>query len=440
MSKILNIAWKDVRATFTDRNLLLIMLVTPLTLSTIIALALGDVTSGNSFQDIPVALVNLDQGDPATEVNYGDFYVSAFLPDAETDGDSPSCAIDSPADDNGAVSENNGLSAITEAVLYNDAEAARQAVRNGDVVAAVIIPPDFSEKLAYVPGRPPAEAVTIEVFGDPNRSISAGIIRSIVEGITNQILTGQIAIASTVDTLIASGNALNIDREVLACAFQPGFSAIRINREAIEADEFNPLVYIGSAQAAFFALFTAAGGASSILEERRNGTMQRMLVSPTPRSFILLGKLLGVFVMVFVQLTFLFFSFTVVASVLDGELTLIWGDNLPAIVALIVVLSLSAAGVGLINASLSKSPEQVNIVGGVIAMAMGVLGGAFFPVEVLGNLEFLTRLSIVRWGSDAFIKLSEGRSDIGTNLLSLLLIGSVLFIASLFFFNRRRDV
>lgn len=434
MSKIFAIAWKDVLITFTDRNLILIMLVTPLTLSTIIAVALGDVASGANFRDIPVAIVNMDAGDPAGEVNYGQIYVSAFIPQ-ETSTSDAECSVS--VDDGEAGTD---LADLTNATIYDNAETARQAVRDGDVVAAVIIPEDLSRTLAFQPGQEMRDPVNIEVFGDPNRSISAAIIRSVVEGLTNQIVTGQIAIAATVDTLIASGNALNFEQDALACAFVPGFNTITVAREAVAGDEFDPLVIIGSAQAAFFALFTAAGGASGILEERQNGTMQRMLVSPTSRLYILLGKLIGVFMMVLLQLVFLFVSFTLVGSMLDGEIKLIWGTNIPAIIALILLTSLSAAGVGIFIASLAKTVEQVGIVGGVVALAMGMLGGAFFQVEVLGDFEFVTRLSIVRWGAEGFTKLSNGEVDIGLNLLFLLLIGMVLFATSLAVFARREDM
>ena len=46
MSKIWTIAWKDIYATYTDRNLVLVMLAAPLAVATIIALAFGGLTGG----------------------------------------------------------------------------------------------------------------------------------------------------------------------------------------------------------------------------------------------------------------------------------------------------------------------------------------------------------------------------------------------------------
>ncbi|HJS30190.1 MAG TPA: hypothetical protein VJ768_11240, partial [Anaerolineales bacterium] len=63
MRKILAIAWKEVYVHFTDRNLLLLTIITPLALSTIIGLAFSQVGSNDvPIEDIPVAVLNLDQG------------------------------------------------------------------------------------------------------------------------------------------------------------------------------------------------------------------------------------------------------------------------------------------------------------------------------------------------------------------------------------------
>ena len=64
MKKLWAIAWKDVYLTFTDRNLLMIMVATPVLISTIVGMAFGSFADegGVPFSDIPVAVVNLDQG------------------------------------------------------------------------------------------------------------------------------------------------------------------------------------------------------------------------------------------------------------------------------------------------------------------------------------------------------------------------------------------
>lgn len=461
LRKIWAIASVNIYTTFTDRNLLIIMLVTPLILATIISLAFGSLGGGSSpITDIPVAIVNLDTppDDGTQMVDSSGILVSAFIPPAADAGaaapETGTCEAVQVADSNGDT-PNTYLTDLTEATLFDDPAAAKAAVDKGDYAAAVIIPAGFSESISYTQDDPAIAPTAIEVYGDSAQPISASIIRSIVEGFTNQLLTGQITIASTIGTMIdraqqnpafglgfMAASASGDFQPNFSCAFTPGFNTIQIEQQTVtgEQAEFNPLVVFGSAQAVFFALFTANGVAASIIEERRQWTLQRMVVSPTPRIIILGGKLIATFLVVLLQLAFLFIGFTVIGSLLEGEIRSVWGNDFVAIAALILATSAATAGVGMFTAAIGKTAEQANMIGAIVSMLMGILGGAFFAVGALGSLEWVTRLSVVRWGSEGFSKLAGGQGDIGLNLLFLALIGALLFVISLVVFSRRQDI
>lgn len=460
LRKIWAIANINIYTTFTDRNLLIIMIVTPLILATIISLAFGNVGGSSPITDIPVAIVNLDTppADGAPMVDSSGIIVSAFIPPAEGAETAATgagrCAAVAAADSDTST-PNTSLTDLTEAMLLDDPAAAKAAVEKGDYAAAVIIPAGFSESISYTQDDPAIKPLTIEVYGDSAQPISAGIIRSIVEGFTNQLLTGQVAVASTISAMtdraqqnpafglsFAAAAASGSFKPDFSCAFAPGFNTIRTEQQSVTGQqaEFNPLVLFGSAQAVFFALFTANGVAASIIEERRQWTLQRMVVSPTPRIMILTGKLIATFAVVLLQLVFLFVGFTVIGSLLEGEIKSVWGNDFLAIAGLILATSAATAGVGMFTAAIGKTAEQANIIGSIVSMLMGILGGAFFTVSVLGSFEWVTRLSVVRWGSEGFSKLASGQGDIGLNLLFLALIGAALFVVSLTVFARRQDI
>lgn len=442
MRKIWTIISLDVYTTFTDRSLLLLMFVTPLALATIIALAFGDIASGSGapIRDIPVALVNLDEGDN------GQIFVDLLTPAQNGDAERPSPALDCGDETPTATNADNTLLALTDTVLVADAETARRQVDNGRYAAAIIIPPDFSAGLEFTPQNMNVSPPPVEVYTDLNRPISADVIRAVTQGIVNQMLLGQIAIAATYQTLFDEGMAAQ-SAALDPCVFAPAFASdaytVGIAQQSIaESDEpLNLLVIFGAAQAVFFSLFTASGSAAAILEDRRNGTLQRLMVTPTPRWQILIGKLMSTFANVLLQLVFLFIAFVGVASVLEGELMLIWGTNWPLIALMVLVLSLAAASIGMIITALAKTAEQANIVGSVIALFMGAAGGAFFQIGELPPLfEAITRLSIVRWGERAFSTLASGGSDIWLDAAAMGLIGAAFFAVSAFIFLRREDV
>jgi YhgE/Pip-like protein len=440
LTKIWTITWKELYTTFTDRNLILIMIFTPLALATIIGAAFsGFINTSNDVpvQDIPVAVVNLDTGTTANgnSFNNGDTFVTLLVPkDGKADPD-------------------NALQKLTKAEQVADGATARAGVDSGKYAAAIIIPADFSEKLTYSQTHT-IEPVSVEVYASPATPTSGAIVRSISESIVNGIATGNITVEATIETLIeraksdpafglafaAAGNTFKPD---FAPAFTGRSNPISIQQQTVsgQAATFSPLVVFGSAQAIFFMLFTAMGSATSLLEEKRDGTLQRLIASPTPRMVILLGKLIGTFLICLVQVTILIIALTLVGSLLSGKLQFIWGNNLLDMGLVMVAVALAAAGLGTVVAALVRTPEQGNIIGGVISLVMGVFGGAFFNTSIFPDfLKSISNLTITYWGTDAFTKLAQNQTDIGRNLAVLFVMGIVLFVAGLTIFNRRLSV
>lgn len=445
MRKIWTIAWKDVSTTFRDRNLVLIMLAAPLAVATVIALAFGGVAGGDiPIKDIPVAIVNLDKG--ANGQNFGDVYVNAFIPAANGSGATAStCKIEGATSASG---DSASLQSLVKAVKADDVSAVKADVDKGTYMAAIIIPADFTQKVSIGPGKFTIEASSIELYVNRGREIQAGIIRSIVEGITNQITTGNItlqALFASVGKTFGVGQTLALATskafsDNIACAFAPGLSKLTINQESVKGQATSGaiplLILFGSAQAMFFTLFTGQGGVNGIFEERKQWTLQRLVMTPTPRIYILVGKMVGVLVNCILQLVFLFIALTIVGSILNKGFVVIWGTNYLAIGLVIIAAALAATGLGALLAGVAKTPEQGQIYGSLVNVAMAVLGGAFgFQLP-----EVLSRFSLLYWGAGAFQKLANGSTDIGLNLVILTAMGAVMFGIGFWLFNRRLDV
>lgn len=473
MRKVWAIVWKQLYISFTDRNLVLIMVASPLVLSTIVALAFGGLGSGSSpITDIPIAVVNLDQPG-AAGVAYGDTFVSLLVPGSAGAASAAGADCGSTGQPD-STSGGMSLDQITDAVLFDQAladsliasgqlelqqdsteaagytvQAARAAVDHGIYTAAIIVPADFSQRISYIPVvHPELEPAAVEVYANSGSPIAAGVVRSITESITNQIATGNIAVATTFAELQAAGGmaalagAAQSDLSaVFACAFTPANNTVSLNVEPVqqsssESPTRSILVQVGSGQAMFFALFTAQFGVLALHNERRQWTLQRMVVSPTPRSTILSGALAGVFMTVLLQLTALLVSLTLVGSALQGKLDPIWGTNLVLIVGLVLSVALSVAGFGMLMAAIAKTPEQGQILAPLTSMAMGILGGAFgFTLP-----QAISVFSVVYWGREAFQTLAAGQSDIGLNLLVLVAQGIAMYVLGVWLFNRRFEV
>ena len=263
MRKILAIAWKELYTFFRDRNLLLLSFATPLVLSTIIGMAFGGLGDSDApdFADIPLAVVNLDEGvdlqeainlqeqilnldalpfdlnnwalsfgdsgiglgslpDDGSTLNFGDQLAgillsrpaaSVMLEGAGIDVAEIGCSLLDESEDAGAVSfaAGSSLDDLLDATSVSDANLARAAVDSGEYVAAVIIPPGFSSRMipSFVfdeDGRlrtqTLAEAGSVEVYANNGRPISARIVHSIVEGVVNQFVRINVAFSATLET------------------------------------------------------------------------------------------------------------------------------------------------------------------------------------------------------------------------------------------------
>lgn len=457
LQKIWAIARKELYLTYTDRNLLVILIATPLALATIIGIALGPFLNSSNdvpIRNIPIIIVNQDEGTDTT--NFGDVYVSAMIPpDDSTDDEDdilPACDAESAAED---TDDRNLLLDLTDAIQMDDPAAARAAVNSGEYVAAIIIPPDFSANISYSQDHPEIEPAAIEVYANSGEPTLGMIVRAITEAITNQIATGNIALATVIDAVsaqaftnpqlalaLASDDTQSAFGDALACAYSPAHNPLSINQQTVtgEATTFNPFLYFGSSMAVFFMMFTAQAGANGILQERRQWTLQRLMVTPTPRMVVLLGKLVGTFVNCLVQMILLFLAFTLVSSLLTGKFEPIWGTSWLRIALVILAAVIAASGFGTLLNGAARSPEQGNLIGTTLVVLMGLFGGTFFPVGQIEALRPVTYLTLTHWSVDAFTKLALDQGDISLNLLVLFGQGIVMFAIGLWLFNRQQDV
>ena len=119
----------------------------------------------------------------------------------------------------------------------------------------------------------------------------------------------------------------------------------------------------------FFVFFTGGSAAQSIVREREEGTLSRLLATPTRPATILAGKALAAALILSAQVAVLLGA----SAVLFG---LRWGRPAPLLLAS-GALVVAAAGFGLLLMSALRNSRQVGIVLGVGLTVTGMLGGLF---------------------------------------------------------------
>ncbi len=337
------IAAKDLRQRLRDRSALLVSVVAPLGLAIIFSQLLGSVSTFSTSW----VVANLDGGPLATVLR--------------------SDVIGSMAD--------AGVARITDVTTAGEARA---AVEGATQDVAFIIPAGFSADIQA--GHP----VTLELVGARDETLSTEIARSLAQRFGDGVVAVQLSVA-TVATL--AGASLPPEEQArIAGAASTAVPPLALVDQEASLRQLTLKTYFSASMAILFLFFSAQIGMVSLFEERRQGTLARILAGPIRPTSVLLGKTLGSFAMGVVAM-----------AILVGATTLLigadWGP--PVGVAAVVVAGIIAAiGISTFVTSFAHTTEAAGAANGALAITLGILGGSFSPTsqapEVLSILALFT--------------------------------------------------
>jgi ABC-2 type transport system permease protein len=122
-------------------------------------------------------------------------------------------------------------------------------------------------------------------------------------------------------------------------------------------------------------LFTAIFATISIIEDRREGFLQSVLVAPVPRWSMVLGKVLGGSIIAMLQgVVFLALAVTFKTSLGIGAVV--------SLVGLLFLSALALTSLGFVLAWRMDSTQGFHAIMNLLLMPMWLLSGAFFPVPL----------------------------------------------------------
>src|SRR5687767_5347042 len=222
MRKLLLIGLKDLKLVFRDRAALTFMLLAPFLLTIGMGFVTGRFSGGSSgLSDIPVIIVNLDND------QLGDALADVF--------------------------SSEELADLMEPTATSDSEAARSQIDDDLASAAVIIPAGFTQSIIpadstifdanYVQPEP----IKIEVYTNPSRPTSAGVIKAIVDEFVSRVEEGRISGITSIMQLAASGfftsaNAGNFFQN--SSETESTAITLKTNTQGADAVEFDILAYM----------------------------------------------------------------------------------------------------------------------------------------------------------------------------------------------------
>jgi len=393
--KLLTVALKDVKITVRDREALLILLAMPFIIIAILGLALGETFSGSPrLSKYDVAVVDKDKGELAK------LFIDKTL-------------------------KSDDLSKLLKVTKKTEDEA-RKLVSMGDLAAGIIIPKGFSEKIKR------GEGGKLEVIGDPGQKIRAAIVEGITRSFARRVSAVTIGVKTPLNILVESKAISPLElpattglltKEARSAVTKP---FIRVQEETKAAERgLSAIQYYSAGMAVMFILFSAMFGAVSLIDERHNMTLARLLTTPSRNSSILGGKLVGVFFIGILQ-----FSALVLATRLMFGVQ--WGNSLPGLVVLVVSTVLASTGMSIFIAAAAKTTKAAAAMSQVLIQGMAALGGSMVPLQAFPDwLKNISQFTINYWAMNGFTQLMNGKSFEVIILPSIILLSFCVIFLSL---------
>ena len=259
-------------------------------------------------------------------------------------------------------------------IAIDDRATASTQVDDGDVGAAIVIGQDLALTVLVTPASP----------------LSGQVGESVAVSIATGIETGAQSPVTLVDLPLGG-------RELSASA------------------------YFGASMSILLLFFATGMAAQSILEDKENRTLDRILAGPTTAWAVLIGKVVATAVMAIVGFVVVWL---VTSAIFGGR----WGSP-PAVLVLIIFTVIALAGVATFIGGFAKTAQQATTITAVVTFALSLLGGNFTgPADTPAALAALRRFTPNGRALEAFTELSTDAASIGSiawTLVTLLMFGLV---------------
>lgn len=305
-------------------------------------------------------------------------------------------------DDDGSLASRKFAAALTEApslLVWPGTDAdLPQLFADKKIIAAIRIPLGFEAAIAA--GHPPDLTVMTAPEGNAHIAVRPTVTRQAM------ILSSDYRLAMRLSE--TAGTSLEAAYDHIAAERAAMGASLNVTEgRALPSGQKTGQVHVPSLGfVVMFVMMMIFFQTGVILQERRDGTWNRLLMTPASRASILGGYLLSFFLTGAVQ----FAGLVILTSLIFD---VYWGPVLPLTV-MAGSFILCATGLGLLVASLVKTQEQQGVAGTIAIVATSMLGGVYWPLDVVS--ETMRRIGYFTpqaWAMDGFreVMLRGGAFD-----------------------------
>ncbi|QQS35262.1 MAG: ABC transporter permease [Ignavibacteriales bacterium] len=286
---------------------------------------------------------------------------------------------------------------------------------NGKVIAAIVIPSDFEEKINR------NETAFVQAIFDGSdgntASIASGYMRSIIVKYSQNIST---QIMQKSGRLVKPVGSINPETRVW---YNP----------TLKTRNFMVPGIVGLLLSIITMLLTSL----AVVKEKEIGTMEQLIVTPLKPYQIIIGKLVPFVVLGFAAVIIVLTAMTLIFNIpVKGSITFLFMS------AFLYILS--TLGLGLFVSTISKNQQQAMMIAiFAVMMPMVFLAGFAFPVEnmpeILQYISYIIPLKYFFIIIRGVILKGLGFADLWFEALMLLLMGISILILSASRFQKKLE-
>ncbi|MFV0533133.1 MAG: ABC transporter permease [Cumulibacter sp.] len=258
-------------------------------------------------------------------------------------------------------------------VTAADAQEVHELAESGDAKLGIIVPDGFTDAAIA------AEPSQLDVVEGDGAGLESDVVLSAVQGYLDRV-------AAAANAAQAAGE-LGIQPAAIVQEVLTSQSAMSLTEGQASSEQLDPSGALVAGQAGLFLMFTVSFGVLALMEERQNGTLARLYSIPMPRMLPVLAKAISAFVLGVVA--------TSVLLIAGGLLFDVDFGSALVVAVLIVCAVLATTALTFIVARLAKTAEQANIIQTMLAMVLGIAGGAFVQFSASGVIGAILDLNPV---------------------------------------------
>lgn len=403
---MINIFRKELKLFFSDKRALLLTFLLPIAIISLFALAFGGAGRSDEARPYVLPVADLDSTEESQRV--------IALLDSE-----------------------KSLLVVQFPLIEG-----QEAVKKGEEPALLIFHKGFSDSAGK--GAPPP----IELLIDEAKEAEVGLLQQALysklfsitgsAGMKKKVLSDIEKQYAHLDSATLDNIKKQVEENFSSSGFSensgdPGMKVTRL--VAAKQDNTPGLVQAVAGTAVMMLLFSVAAMGASLLSEKEEGTLKKLLTSPIHPNAILFAKMLSSNLVSVMQLIVMFLY----AWILFG---LDIFQNIPALALHILATAFACSSFGMLLASIAKTRSQVQGISTLIILTMSAIGGSMIPTFIMPEwMQKISVISVNYWSIQGFFDIfwrSLSISDFAflKRVLILFAIGTVMTAISMRLFKK----